>query len=325
MADILTKEDAFKFLNTILKISDPQAELSKLSKLDLLKLLVDRWYEHVPFQNIDQLILTDNEKRLPTVKEIIKFQMAGRGGVCLYQAAFFYFLLNALDYRAHMSAASVYRPDDHAVVVVSDVQDPGDRYLIETGCGWPAFQPIPINNIGTDVTKSPQYKQSNLEYTYVQEGEYVMRYHRKGDHIKSHSEPVSGGWRWHSKLDLKPVSLDYLFSTETSIHVTCTDLSVPGLTRFLVAIHFPNKYSFVIKDMTIIQDEEGKRTITPVEDMKEVLGIYKEHFPTLDEESIVKAYGIVEKHVKQYGAPSITATSTPADGELGQIQFSLIG
>uniref|UniRef100_T1IS99 Arylamine N-acetyltransferase n=1 Tax=Strigamia maritima TaxID=126957 RepID=T1IS99_STRMM len=85
---ILSKESAFKFLEEILKIQNPESERTKSSKLHFLIKIISNWYNNIPFQNIDQLCLTKREQRLPTVPEIINFHLQGRGGVCLYNAIF---------------------------------------------------------------------------------------------------------------------------------------------------------------------------------------------------------------------------------------------
>jgi len=96
--------------------------------------------------------------------------------------AFVGHLLQALGYVVEVLPGAVAHPGNHVLVVVHDVEEEGDRYLVEAGCGFPSFEAVRIDDLGHGGFEQI-FQDSFLEFRYVKNpGEsLIRREHRTGD------------------------------------------------------------------------------------------------------------------------------------------------
>uniref|UniRef100_T1IL33 arylamine N-acetyltransferase n=1 Tax=Strigamia maritima TaxID=126957 RepID=T1IL33_STRMM len=296
MADcsILPLESSYKFLENILKIANPKLQHETSSKLDFLIEIMGKWPENVPFQNIDQLCLIKREQRMPTVSEIINSQLQGRGGVCFNHAIFVYLLLKSLNYDAYITISSVLSRGDHTVCIANNVQDKGDSYLVEVGTCWPCFAPIPLHRLPTDLSTAKVYKNSFFVYTYVKEGNLVVRYHRKNS-MENTNPILSDGWWKNASTDLQPVEIEYIYSKEADIGKTCAAPS--GFhAHILIAVLYPQKKCMVLKCNVLAWDENGQKIRKTLKDKCEVVEAIRRLCPMIDEATANEAIEFAEEN-----------------------------
>lgn len=119
------------------------------------------------------------EQRVPTLKVILEAGLSGKGGVCIHNNYFMYQLLKALGYDTFV-VAGLYSdaavPDNHVIVMVKDLDKPGDLHLVDVGCASPTLEAIPMLQLPY------VFRNAGLEVKYVKEdGDTYVRMHRKGD------------------------------------------------------------------------------------------------------------------------------------------------
>lgn len=92
----------------------------------------------VPFHNLLLLANDGREHALPAIEQVADAAIAGVGGNCDRTTPPFAALLRALDFDAHLAAATVREPGDHFVSVVTMN---GARYVCDVGNGHPYMRP----------------------------------------------------------------------------------------------------------------------------------------------------------------------------------------
>ena len=119
----------------------------------------------------------------------------------------------------------------------------GNLFLVDVGCGYPAFEAVPVNFEEESVV----YKHSFLEYKFVKSKEMsdVIRLHRTSKYKEETFEnrPIIDGWWQFYHVDLTPRHLDFFAETMTKVYTT------PGLFHeSLRLVAYPNQKMFAVKD-----------------------------------------------------------------------------
>ena len=88
-------------------------------------------------------------------------------------------LLEALGYKVDILAARVTHPGNHVVILVHDVVERGNSFLVEVGSGYSSTTAVPITNGSFE----HHFRESFLEFRYIKtEGvSLIRREHRGGD------------------------------------------------------------------------------------------------------------------------------------------------
>ncbi|CAE7207551.1 Tspear [Symbiodinium microadriaticum] len=102
----------------------------------------------MPFHNLDLLATNPGARKPPTAQAVKASMLRGQGGLCFVKQPFVGHLLQALGYAVEVLPGAVTHPGNHVIVVVHDVQEEGDRYLVEAGCGYPSSQAVCIDDDG---------------------------------------------------------------------------------------------------------------------------------------------------------------------------------
>ena len=108
--------------------------------VDRLRIIVQRFLEHVPFQNLTMLI---GPRRRPTWKEICEEMLCGNGGLCTTRNPFLKVLLSQQGFETSFVSASMEKPDCHIGILVrlKDVD-----YWVDVGNGYPYVEPYPLGS-----------------------------------------------------------------------------------------------------------------------------------------------------------------------------------
>ena len=107
---------------------------------DRLRIIVQRFLELVPFQNLTMII---GPMRRPTWEEICKEMLCGNGGLCTTRNPFMMALLSQLGFEASFISASMEKPDCHIGILVrlDDVD-----YWVDVGNGYPYVEPYALGS-----------------------------------------------------------------------------------------------------------------------------------------------------------------------------------
>jgi len=108
--------------------------------LDSLRIIVQRFLEHVPFQNLTMLT---GPSRRPTWKEICEEMLCGNGGLCTIRNPFLKVLLAQQGFETSFVSASMEKPNCHIGILVrlNEVD-----YWVDVGNGYPYVEPYPLGS-----------------------------------------------------------------------------------------------------------------------------------------------------------------------------------
>ncbi|XP_066267369.1 arylamine N-acetyltransferase, liver isozyme-like isoform X2 [Branchiostoma lanceolatum] len=279
---MLTREEALVFLAEDLGINGVEKRLLD-DKLGLLNDIIRSYHNFAPFQNLTLLSTEENDRAAPSAEQVKQDVLSGKGGLCMTQNFFVYFLLQALGYDVFLMSSDVSYPKNHVVVGARNVTEEDDVYLVEAGCGYPTFQAIPLNF----PEESPAYEHSFIEYKFVRKGELIERQHRRGE-----TRPLGPGqqpWDWRRYYDFTLLPREVEFFREP-MNTVCT---VPGTSPFLQSLRvitFQEDRLWAIKDWSLlVEQEDHTLKETKIQSMSEMMAIIEDLAPKIDQAIVLKA------------------------------------
>ncbi|XP_028406155.1 uncharacterized protein LOC114528676 [Dendronephthya gigantea] len=189
--DMFTQEEAVEFLQTSWKIKDVLKRM-KTDRKNLVDEIVTQILAKVPFQSIHLVAAKAEERKRPPFEEIRKKCTSGVGGLCYEINTFTWALLKGLGFNVHRQrstvTSTVTSPDNHAVVLISGLEQDGDLFLVDCGTGFPVCRSVSLDF----AEESPVFKDGFLEYKFVRHEGKILRMHGKGDMIKPNNPPIEG-------------------------------------------------------------------------------------------------------------------------------------
>ncbi|XP_078695088.1 arylamine N-acetyltransferase, pineal gland isozyme NAT-3-like [Branchiostoma floridae x Branchiostoma belcheri] len=279
---MLTREDALRFLAVDLRIADVERRLRD-DKLGLLNDTIRSYHNSVPFQNLTLFSAEEKDRAAPTPEQVKQDVLSGKGGLCMTQNFFVFYLLQSLEYDVFLISSNVSYPKNHVIVGARNVAEKDDVYLVEVGCGFPTFQAIPLNF----QEESPVYQHSFLEYRFVKKGEMIERQQRRGDIRPLAPGQQPGTWRRYYDFTLEPRDEEFF---REPMHTVCT---VPGTSPFLQSLRiitFQKDRLRAIKDWSLLEEQEDHTLKeTKIHSMSEMMGIIKELVDKIDQATVSKA------------------------------------
>lgn len=215
--------------------------------------------------------------------------LKGEGGLCFVKQAFAGHLLEALGYKVDVLAARVTHPGNHVIILVHDVVERGDCFLVEVGSGYPSTTVVPI----THGAFEHHFQESFLEFRYIKtEGEsLIRREHRGGD---PETRPVLcdslgrpgeiDGWRRY--LDFFWPQNGSLEQLSQGMMDVCTLSEASPFLTSLRAVRWVNGKMIAVKDGSFLEEEDGKIKVTALKDAQEIKQKLTECFPEVDRSTI---------------------------------------
>ena len=191
MDELHKKTENFLKNDLTLPIPKDLSSLSPSERLDLLNVSIQRFFHRIPFQNILLISEAPENRRLPTLDEIVEDVVSGRGGLCFTDNSFFKLALERLGFDAFHVAASVSAPHSHIIIAVRSVMSEGDCYVVEVGCGYPSFSAISVDF----ERESATYKDSYCTY------KLIKRARVEGDE----ADPYDVYGRWQKQDGVRPI------------------------------------------------------------------------------------------------------------------------
>ena len=155
----LTDDQISEFLELI----DVQLGEDKLTNLEVI---VSKFMQHVPFQNLTMLI---GPRRRPTWNEICDDLITGIGGLCTARNPFLKVLLENLGYDVYFVSSSMIKPDCHIclIVVINS-----SKYWVDVGNGYPYNQPYKMGSDEIVEHRFMNYRIRNEEEKWNVEHEF---------------------------------------------------------------------------------------------------------------------------------------------------------
>ena len=207
-------------------------------------------------------------------------------------------LLKGVGFDAYCTRATVTStvtsPDNHAIVLIKDLEQEGDLHLVDCGTGFPILRAVSLDF----AEESPVFNDGFLEYKYVRHNGRILRMHGKGDMVKPNDPPVEGldffigRWRrFYSFVpEMKPldgISNEFFKST---IYLT-------PFTSSPRALRFPGKRAVVIvHNKLIVENEAGELVTTIMKSDEEIFKAYRDHFPQLAQDTVKRALAVWRQH-----------------------------
>ena len=308
MDNILSERHAVTYVCDKLGLFDDEAALKrrmKENRLNILNKLIQEFQFKVPFQNVGLLMKPYGTQDVPILDEIRKDGLNCSGGLCYTNNAFFCHLLNALGYSAHHIAGTCNpkHPNNHIATLVHNVVRPGDKFLVDVGCGFPTLQAVPLD-FGLE---SPIYTSIFLQYKFVRMGD--GRYERQ--HLQNfgdesfrslQSSTFSGKWERYYDFDEIPRDLKHFEQAMTEVY----------RDRFLLKFRVLN---FTTNTMTAVKELESNCVVlqlyankepqeTIVDDKDKLIEVVSRMAPTYNRENIGQALIHWKKFAAEYSIVS---------------------
>ena len=288
--EMFSKNTAVEFLHSSWGVKNVEERLENDRK-NLLDEIVRLTLANVPFQSITFMATPSEQRKCPTYEEIKKNGMQGIGGLCYSLNTFVWLLLKGLGFSAKLAlstvTSTVTSPNNHFIVLVSDVEKKNDLSLVDCGTGFPIFRAVSLNFD----QESPVYHDSFLEYKYVRHDGKILRMHGKGDMVKPNDPPIEGldffMGRWRRFCSFDPEQPDPTFDPN-QIYLPIIDLTpFPKSPR---AIVFPEKRAVIaIHNRLIIENDKGSLETTVMASDEEILKAYVLHFANIKQDTVRRA------------------------------------
>ncbi len=273
----LSLNEAKAFLSDILQI--PYNE--NPDKLEQLSQITRQFTETIPFQNIT--LMSSPTKDIQPLDQVVNCLLKGYGGICYDLNVFMYLLLKALDYDAHLMLGSVCSPNtnDHALVLVRNVQNPGDKWLVDVGFGQPTFKPISM-----DFDKeSPVFTECYATYKYVKHDTGYLRMQKDSEVVQY---PIQeGDWGHAYYFQLEPVELKVLTnSIDTVIYKGTQDWNWFHRTPTIYGYR-EGKAVVFRREYFLKENEDGKMQRVDIEG--DVAAVVSQEFPMIPRDQVKTA------------------------------------
>ena len=290
---MLTKSEAVEFVAKKLKVEFSEDRFEE-NKLELLNEIIKAFFRVIPFHNITLLCLEKNARRAPLPTEIRDAMLSTWGGLCFVNNAGFKFILEALGFDVSLVGAEVTHPNNHAIILatIDNIQ-----YLVDVGCGYPAFNAIPLNF----EDESPVYSQSFSTYKFVRKGDTIERLHLRN----TEKHMIAGNPKYDKQADtwirfydfkIEPVSLSFFDGPMNDVY------TVPGTSPFLISLRvvtFENNRCIAIRDTSLLT--EGDDNVLHEEklgSLDEIKAAILKLCPQISSDAVDKALKTWEEDVK---------------------------
>ena len=267
---MLSQAEALSFLSDVLRLCGAERKLRE-KKYDLLCEILRAFHEVVPFQSLTLVAEPFSDRHKPTLTEVVTEVLSGRGGLCYTLNIFMKFLLEALDYDVYLvnSTVNLTKPNDH-VITIACIH--GEKYLVEVGCGYPTFKPIPLNF----KEESPAYENSFIKYKF----KWVSKEEVERQHL---FYAPCATWRRFNSFNITPKSLQDIDKPMNEAY-SYTSKNALLFHTILRAVKFTSGKAVCIRDMKLLKEDDAHiLQETKLSSESEFLETVKEHFPTLVE------------------------------------------
>ncbi len=292
MAELTTTE-ALQFLESILHIESPLDRL-EADRVAFLGDLIRAFLHTMPFQSLTLVATPDEQKHVPTFREIKDNMFARRGGLCFEMNYFMKVCLVALGYEAYSISGDINYPGNHVGTIVKNLTADTSIHLVDVGLGIPILFPVPLDF----VQESPVYKSSFLTYKLVRSDKgTILLMVSPHELSKCTADQHVGGWLPFEEFTTKHVGIERLSKNVTLVYTgpkTAPRESFP-FSSSPRAMDFRHDRLVVIKDTSLLlEDSTGKVSKTKLSDREEWLKAYAHYFPHISQDHLKKVLENIE-------------------------------
>lgn len=282
------------FLKDVLEMQNPEKDLANC-RWTFIDKLICAIHNTLPFQNVSLMAQPPACRHRPTEEEIKSAMLERTGGLC-YSLNFFTFsLLKSLGYDVYLNSAIVLSPtttmDDHLLVLVKNLRENDDLYLVDTGCGYPTFRTVSLDF----ENESPAIQESFLRYKFDKTGTKVRRLHYTllsdttlsiQSKLWSNTKPAVFKSFYEFEINPEP-SIDFI---NANMDIIYTNSDVTPFHKTLRAMKFNRNKLVLLSNMklTLESDDGGINEIVLPND-EELLNAYKKYFPEIQNTLIERA------------------------------------
>ncbi|EAS06984.1 arylamine N-acetyltransferase (macronuclear) [Tetrahymena thermophila SB210] len=277
MQYFLTAEETKQFSQRI-KISSKREDQSSL---DYLNQIIQNFQENIPFQNVFLLATPVEKRRRLTWDEVKNDLLSGQGGLCYSLNLFLHIYLNNIGYKTDLVISTYSSPNDHTVIIINDLIQKADKYMIDVGSGYASSFAIPLN-FGDE---SPYY---SFSYTTMKLKWDV----NKQNILRIHKSQTSGQEKVILKFHLVPIQ-DYNIELAEQERIF-TDPTFTPFHRILCILTFNKDGARNMQDKQFVRENiqanklqnEGEE----IQDVHKFVEICAKEFPSLNSEICRNAY-----------------------------------
>ncbi len=258
--------DASSFVRDVFGISNVKTKLAD-NKFSLLCEIVRASHETIPFQSITLLSSPLQERHKPSIDEVMSEMLSSRGGLCYTLNTFMKLLLEALGYSVYHIISSVSEPENHIITIATF---DNIKYLVEVGCGYPTFQPIPLNFKDESII----YENSFIKYKFKWISEDTI----ERQHLFL---TPSANWQRFYSFCVTPKLFEELDKPMT---VAYTDTkAIPFHTSFRAVKFYKGKATVIRDGKLLVEDATHVLQETKLPSHDEILRAVQDHFPQLED------------------------------------------
>jgi len=223
----------------------------------------------------------------PTLQEIKREVLLGKGGTCYVISVFAHNLLEVLGFKVCYSAVAVLGNLSHVALIVNDVQIPGDRFFVDVATGYPYFEPVSLDF----KIESKVYSHTWLQYKFVMEEDrnIISRWHlsKRGDDdpMGIDSEKHSN-WKKFFVIDTTPRSLDYIHSFIDEVYTDSKGEITPIFIKFIFSgCKVPTSVPVMMKDTSILRVTDSNAIESNIANsVEDMVKIFEEYYPALKDD-----------------------------------------
>lgn len=209
--------------------------------------------------------------------------LSTRGGLCFPLNAFMKNLLEVLGYKVYYVVATIIE-ECHLMVVVQNLVKKGDKYMVDTGLGFPIFEPISLDF----EDESPLYSCSFMQYRYKYRDGKLHQYINVKKHADAVLAPRQEGetdFRQFCIFDMTPRDESYIRGVMDRVYADVESKITPFHASLrIVAMSGPGLTAVAFKDLSVLQEDDSHCLAeTKLASADEFVLKVGEYFPQLKE------------------------------------------
>ena len=294
----VNQQQIHDFLENILELSADDIHNRHDNRLHFLTSLCSAYDCHIPIQNLTTTCVPFPERKLPTLQDNIEAVFAQLGGRCWTLNTVMYVLLKELGYDTRPIIGSAYEDGryNHIMILVENVDQKGDVYLVDPGFGGTAHCPVPLN---FDVA-SPIYKAGHQTTQWIKRDNMYIRQDLLDPVINGKIQTTEGPWGNICYFTLEEHSLEWIGRSLDKWCYAKPEFAFNVTRRITGTNKDLKKFVAILNDKLLIEDENGKLRKSVLETDKDIIAAVKKYFPMFPSDIVRQAYKIwhqFDKHI----------------------------
>lgn len=286
---MISRTEAVAFLHEcgVINVEQRMAESNSESRLELLNDVVFSLQKHVPFQTLTKLSTEASQRRSDAEETVVRKVLAGHGGLCFELSCFAAALLAALDFRTALLGGRIESDlINHVFVLVYDLLQPGDRFAVDVGFGYPSYRAVSLDF----EHESQTFTDSFLTYKYAKsKDDKYVRLHKERSNAPSRcSKEFEPGWTVTYEFTLEKCTFERVareFELSTYMNPRASLMQAVRVTLC------PNGRFLCLRNRKVYREDEhtSQLVTTELPDDEAVVQFVQQMVPVFDRDIIIRA------------------------------------